>query len=43
MGNFNVMPFNLDTDRKVLSMSIDLTSCEIKPGGHYVPIKHNYS
>lgn len=43
MGNFNIVPFNLTTDREVLNIIIDLISCEIKPKGHYVLIKHNYS
>lgn len=29
--------------REGLNMSTDLTSWEIKPEGHYVLIKHNYS
>ena len=43
MGEFHIVPFNLNTDREVLNMSVDLTYCEIKPEGHYVLIKHNYS
>lgn len=43
MGNFNIVPFNLTTDRKVLNRIIDLITCEIKPEGHYVLIQHNYS
>lgn len=43
MGTFHIVPFNLNIDREGLNMSIDLTSCEIKPEGHYVLVKHNYS
>lgn len=43
MGDFNIVPFHSNTDRKVLDSSIDLISRGIKPEGHYVLIKHNYS
>lgn len=43
VGTFHIVPFNLNTDREVLNLSTDLTLCEIKPEGHYVLIKHNYS
>lgn len=43
MGTCHIVPFNLNIEREGSNMSIDLTSCEIKPEGHYVLIKHNYS
>ena len=43
MGTFHIVPFYLNIDREGLNMSTDLTSWEIKPEGHYVLIKHNYS
>lgn len=36
-----IVPFNLNTDGEVVSVSIDLASCEIKPEGHYILMKHS--
>lgn len=40
-GSFNIVPFYTNTDTNDLNVSVALVSCEIKPEGHYVLIKHN--
>lgn len=42
-GSFNSVPFYMNTNKNDLDLnvSIALVSCEIKPEGHYVLIKHN--
>lgn len=42
-GNFNIVPFYMNTAKNELHASTGLVSCEIKPEGHYALIKHNHS
>lgn len=42
-GNFNVVPFYMNTGKDELNVSTGLVSCEIKPEGHYALIKYNHS